>query len=57
MPIFDYGPDSKGYKEYVSADDIWKEPVEVPEDVVKIWREAYYLHQKICQQPEYIGEI
>lgn len=66
MPTFSYydikswnssEPNSNWYKEYMFADDIWKVPVGVPDEVVKAWREAYYLHQKICQQPEYIGEI
>lgn len=57
MLISDYGPDSKWYKEYVVADDIWKEPVEVPEEIVKTWREAYYMWQRTQQQSELIGEI
>ena len=57
MLTFDGRPDSKWYKKYILADDIWKEPVEVPEEILKAWREALCMYKKLQQQPEYIGEI
>lgn len=60
MTKFDYEPDNKWYKKYVVADDIWKEPVNATEEIVKVWREALFIHEKLQQQLQqliYIGEL
>lgn len=53
IPWQETAPDNKWYEEY-----IWKEPVDVSEEVLKTFREAYFMYQKIQQQQvEVIGEI
>lgn len=57
MLTFDGELDSKWYRKYIVLDDIWKEPVKVPEEIVKTLREAYYMWQRVQQQSEFVGEI